>query len=107
MLFKIISGNHFNIQGHRDLDLWPIDTKMNRGHLLVMTNLHVKNDDFVVNGFQENQKNHFNIQGLCDLDLWLSDTKINRGHLLVMTNLHVKYEVFVINGFQDNQRKPF
>ena len=49
-IFKIISGNHFNIQGNRDLDLCPCDPKINRGHLLVMTNLHVKYEDAVING---------------------------------------------------------
>mgnify|MGYP006892324598 CR=1 FL=1 len=32
----------FSAQGHTDLDLWPIDLKINRAHLLVMTNKHIK-----------------------------------------------------------------
>ena len=35
----------FNIQCHFDLDLWPRNPKFNRGHLLVMTNLHTKFED--------------------------------------------------------------
>jgi hypothetical protein len=27
------------------LDLWPSDLKINRGHLLIMTNLHTKYED--------------------------------------------------------------
>ena len=33
-----------------DLDLCPSDPKINRGHLLVMINLHVKYEDSVMNG---------------------------------------------------------
>ena len=33
-----------------DHDLGPSDPKINRGHLLVMTNLHVKYEDSVING---------------------------------------------------------
>ena len=91
-----------------DLDLWRSDPKINRGHLLVMTNQHVKYEDFVIYiVFKIISGNHFNIQGHCDLDLWPSDPKINRGHLLVMTNLHVTYEDFVMYSIQDNQWKPF
>ena len=32
-----------------DLDLWPSDPKINRGHLLVMINLHAKYEDSVIN----------------------------------------------------------
>jgi hypothetical protein len=35
-------GNRFCLQGQCDLDLWPLDPKINRGHLLVMTNHHTK-----------------------------------------------------------------
>ena len=56
-----MSGIHFEIQGHCDLDLWPTDHKIDRGHLLVLTNLHVKYEEFViyVNGFQDNQQKTF------------------------------------------------
>ena len=33
-----------------DLDLCPNDPKINRGHLLVITNLNVKYEDSVMNG---------------------------------------------------------
>ena len=42
-----------NVERHicpSDLDLWHSDPKINRGHLLVMTNLHVKYEDSVING---------------------------------------------------------
>lgn len=34
-----------------DLNLWPSDLKVNRGHLLIMTNLHVKYEDCSLYGF--------------------------------------------------------
>ena len=55
MVFKMISRNHFDIQGHCDLDLKPSDHKINRGHLLVKSKLQVIYEDLVINGFQENQ----------------------------------------------------
>ena len=102
-----MSGNHFDIQVQCDLDLGPSEPKINRGHLLVMTNLQVKYEGSVINGFQDISGNYFIIQGNCDLDFWPSDSKINWGYLLLIMNLHVKYEDFVIYGIQDNQRKPF
>jgi hypothetical protein len=51
-----MSGNHTYIQGPCQLDLWPSDSKINRGHLLVMNNQHVKYKDFVINSFQDNER---------------------------------------------------
>jgi hypothetical protein len=39
---KLLIGNHFDIQGQFDLDLWPKGPKNNKGHLLVMNNPHTK-----------------------------------------------------------------
>jgi hypothetical protein len=102
ILFKIISGNHSDISGPCDLDLWPSDPKINRVHLLVVTNQYVKYMDFVIITFQDNQQKPFWHWRPCDLDLWPCYFNINRGHLLVMTNLYVKYDDFVMNSFQDN-----
>ena len=44
-VLELSSGNHFTISGHRDLDLWPSDLKINRGHLLVMINVPMKFHD--------------------------------------------------------------
>ena len=38
-LFNILSGHGFCIKCYCDLDLWPSDLKMYRGHLQTMTNL--------------------------------------------------------------------
>ena len=38
LVFKKMSGNHFDIQGHCDLDLYQSNSKIIRGHLLLMTN---------------------------------------------------------------------
>ena len=37
-VLELSSGNHFTISSHCDLDLWPSDLKINRGHLPVMIN---------------------------------------------------------------------
>ena len=81
----------------RSLWTWPLTywPKINRGHLLVMTNPHVKWTIVL----KKMSRNHFDIQDHCDLDLWPTDSKIDRGHKNVKD--------FVINGFQYNQQKPF
>jgi len=42
---ELSSGNHFTVSSHRDLDLWPTDLKINRGHLQVMINVPMKFHD--------------------------------------------------------------
>jgi len=44
-LIKILSGHSFCIKCACDLDLWPTDLKICRGHLLTMTNLPTKYHD--------------------------------------------------------------
>jgi hypothetical protein len=63
----------------RPLWPWPSDPKMNRGHLLVMTNHYEKYEDFVMHILKKISRSHFDIKGHYDLDLWSSDPKINRG----------------------------
>ena len=41
---QLLGRNHFLAQGQRDLDLCYTDLKINRDHLLVMTNLHARID---------------------------------------------------------------
>ena len=43
-VLQLLSGNKCDgcDLDHCDLDLWPSDLKINRGHLLVVTNLHIK-----------------------------------------------------------------
>ena len=41
-VLKLLIGNRFSCKGHTDLDLWPTDLKINRFHLLVMTNTPTK-----------------------------------------------------------------
>ena len=62
-----MSGNNFDIQGN--YDIWLSEPKINRGHLLIMTNLHVKYEDIVINDFQDNQRKPIFIQGHSHLDL--------------------------------------
>ena len=40
---------------------WPTDPKINRGHLLVMTSLHVKYEDSVIKGIIDNQRKPFGL----------------------------------------------
>ena len=35
-------GQAFHVQGHCDLDLWPKNLNIKRGHLLVISSLHIK-----------------------------------------------------------------
>jgi hypothetical protein len=44
-VLELSSGKHFTISGHRDLDLWPSDFKISRGHLRVMINVPLKCHD--------------------------------------------------------------
>ena len=44
-VLKLLSGNNFKIERLCDLDLWPINPKVNRAHLLTKTNTHVKFED--------------------------------------------------------------
>ena len=57
--FQISSKNHFDIQDHCVLDLWPCDFKINRGHLLVMNNHFAKYKNLLINSFQENKQKPF------------------------------------------------
>jgi hypothetical protein len=89
---KLLGGEAFWSQGPCDVDLWPSDLKINRGHLLNMTNLHAKYEDCGSRNLKLLGGQAFFSQGSHDLDLWPSDLKINRGQLLNMANLHAKYE---------------
>jgi hypothetical protein len=44
-VLELSSENHFTISGHHDIDLWPCELKINRGHLQVMINLPMKFHD--------------------------------------------------------------
>ena len=95
IVFKKMSGKHFSIQGQYDLDLWPRNPKVNRGHLLVMNNHLVKYKNVLLKIIIKMSGNHFDIQCHCELVL------------LPLANLPMKYEDFVMNDFQYNQRKPY
>ena len=91
-VLELSSGNHFTASGHCDLDLWPSDLKINRGHLPVMTNVPMKfRDPRPKRSWVIIRKPFYCSSGHCDLDLWPSDLKINRGHLPVMTNVPMKF----------------
>ena len=50
MGIKIKQEMSYNTYAPPDLDLWPSEPNINRGHILVMINLHVKYEVFVMNG---------------------------------------------------------
>jgi len=90
-LFKILSGHGFCIKWYCDLDLWPCDLNIYRGHLLTMTNLSTKVMTVTHKLFTILSGHGYCIKWYYDLDLWPCDLKIYRGHLLTMTNLPTKY----------------
>jgi len=96
-VLELSSGNHFTISGHRDLDLWPSDLEINRGHLRVMINLPMKfHDPRRMRSWVIIRKPFYYFGSpwpwpLTDLELWPSDLKINSGHLRVMINVPMKF----------------
>jgi len=41
-ILELSSGNHLTVLSHYDLNLWPSDLKINRGHLPVIINVPMK-----------------------------------------------------------------
>jgi hypothetical protein len=58
---NIISGNHITIQGRRDLDFKPNDPKVNKVHLLVITNQYVKYENGRTDGQTAGRTSQINI----------------------------------------------
>ena len=57
MVFKIISILTFKVTGTFGL----VTPKINRGHLLVMANTHVKYEDFEIHCFHDNQRKPYGL----------------------------------------------
>jgi hypothetical protein len=96
---KLIGRTSFFInQGPCDLDLWPGNLKIYRDHLLIMTNLDTKYEDYWKRNLKLLGGQAFFSQNPCDLDLWPGDLKIDTGHLLIMTYLHAKIWRLLIKG---------
>ena len=80
-----------------DLDLWPTDLNINRGHLLIQDYLHTK---FEASGAKRSwvisctrwSRLAWPLTLTFDLDLWPTDLNINRGHLLIKDYLPTKFE---------------
>ena len=88
---ELLSGNHFTVLSHCDLDLWPSDLKIIR---VICESWSMYLWSFMIvaiSVLELPSGNHFTISGHCDLDLWPSDLKINTGHLRVMINLPIKF----------------
>ena len=73
-----MSGNHFDIQGNCDLGHRPSNPKINEAYLLDMANLDVKYENFVVNGFQDNQRKPYGLP--TDISKTIYPIFFERGH---------------------------
>ena len=74
-----------------DLDLWPTDLNINRGHLLIK--------DYLPSKFEASEAKlsgviscTWAINMTFDLDLLPTDLNINRGHLLILDYVPTKFE---------------
>jgi len=131
-VLALLSGNSFYSSGHRDLNLWSTDPKINRviERKMVFT-LRVTvtlTYDLLTpksNGFFNSIRaitlwrlktlaqrllkflsgNGFHSSGHCDLDLWPTDPKINRGLLLNQGYQPMKTEGSVSMGTRGIERK--
>ena len=134
---QLSSGNHFqnittqsvasprlhkliSIYLHCDLDLWPLTSKINRVHPLIMVNMSAKFDKEICNGLvsivftrsthgrteprthgrtEPQQRYYIPTATRCagiitmrhDLDLWPFDLKINRAHPWLMVSKCMKF----------------
>jgi hypothetical protein len=104
---SLLIGNCFYLQCQYELDLWPLDHKINRGHLLAKTNAPMQlraNSRWVVKCLT---RIRFYLQGQCDLHLWPFVPKTNRGHLLANTNAHIQLKGQGPISCQFLNQKPF
>ena len=90
-----------SIYVHCDLDLWPLTSKINRVHPLIMVNMSAKFDQEICNGLVSIMftcLSPYNNYVHCDIDLWLLTPKINRVHPLVMVKMSAKFDKEICNG---------
>jgi len=81
--------NHFTVSSHRDLDLWPSDLEIKRGHLQIMINVHIKfHDHRRTLSWVIIPKPFYWFESPLP---WPSDLKINRGHQWVIINVPTKF----------------
>jgi len=73
-VFKILNGHGFCIK--RYCDLYRVNSKCKRGHLLTITNLPTKHHDCHSKLFNILNGQCFCIKWYCDLDLWSSDLEM-------------------------------
>ena len=106
-VLKILNGQNFPISSLNDLNLWPIDLKINRDLPLLITNPHMKYHNNLTKGSQDIERTNIPISSSNDLDLWPIDLKINRGLPLLVTNPHMKYHNNLTKGSQDIERTKY
>ena len=77
-----------------DLDLWPTDLNINRGHLLIRTiylpSLKILGQSVLELSVAQGEVDWHDF----DLNLWPTDLNINRGHILIKDYLPTKFEAF-------------
>ena len=71
---KLSLWQDFNIQGHCDLDLWPDDLKISRGHLLVTPSLYVKFEGHGYRQYYSDQLFVFKVTVTLTFDLMTSES---------------------------------
>ena len=98
MTFRKVSRT-LSIYVNCDLDLWPVTSKINRVHPLIIVNMSAKFDEKAHNGsvFYRVHK-LISIYVNSDLDLWPLTSKINRVHSLVIVNMSAKFDEEAHNG---------
>jgi hypothetical protein len=88
----LLFGNGFYLKGQYDLDFWPLNPKLQMGHVLVKTNALTKFEDQQPMDCQVIDQKQFYLQGHCDLDLWPLDPKIKRDHPLAKIIAPVQFK---------------
>ena len=75
-----------------NLDLWPLTSKINRVHALIMGNICAKFNQNTLHGLISTEFTRlFPFFVYCDLDLWPLTSKINRVHPLLMFNMSAMF----------------
>ena len=98
---EILSGQYCFNDLQFDLDLWPCDLKIDRGHLLSQSNHCTKFYNFQLKESKDMEQTSF-IQRPA-VDLWPWDLKIIRGHLLSRSIHCTKCGIFQAKGSKDHK----
>ena len=98
---EILSWQHFFNDQQFDLDLWPYDLKMDKGHLLSQSNLCTKFYNFQLKESKDVEQTSFIKRPA--VDLWPWDLKIIRGYLLSRSIHCTKCGIFQAKRSKDHE----